>query len=77
VRTGDKPKVGSHLDDEAHVTQCGRCDKGLHRACEGLKHCTARKRSPPGVVKRNQGEQLTRRSRRCSSSMCEYLTDLA
>ena len=56
-RTGVKVKRGSHLDasSASPATQCALCDKGQHRSCAGLAHCTARKRSPPGINKRKEG----------------------
>lgn len=64
-RTGVKVKVGSHLDGPA-AQQCPRCDRGKHRRCLHLKHCTAQVRSPPGVVKREQG--ACARTRTCESA---------
>ena len=52
-----RPKRKAHYEDlGAGESQCPRCDKGLHRKCLRLKHCTAKERSPAGINKRNQGE---------------------
>eukprot|EP00322_Chrysochromulina_rotalis_P031260 CAMPEP_0115889278 /NCGR_PEP_ID=MMETSP0287-20121206/32743_1 /TAXON_ID=412157 /ORGANISM="Chrysochromulina rotalis, Strain UIO044" /LENGTH=231 /DNA_ID=CAMNT_0003345993 /DNA_START=107 /DNA_END=802 /DNA_ORIENTATION=+ len=59
ARTGKKIRVGSHLDGP-QATQCPLCDKAKHGRCLDLKHCKSRKRSPPGVNKR----QKDRNSRR-------------
>ena len=51
-----KPRRWAHFDDSSGgASQCPRCDKGLHRRCLRLKHCTAKERSPPGINKRRQG----------------------
>ena len=71
-RTGVKIKRGSHLD-ASPARQCPRCDKGLHRRCERLAHCTARQRSPAGVSKRKEGTNSTRASRR-RARICDFLT---
>ena len=42
--------------------QCPRCDRGLHRRCLRLKHCTAKDRSPAGTNKREQGACARRAS---------------
>jgi hypothetical protein len=74
-RTGLKTKRGSHLD-ASPARQCPRCDKGLHRRCERLAHCTARQRSPAGVSKRKEGENSARASRR-RARICDILSECA
>ena len=44
-------------------TWCEHCDGGKHRACARLRHCWARKRSPPGVNKKEQDRAARRKQR--------------
>ena len=37
------------------ISQCLRCDRGQHRRCDRLPHCTARTQSPRGVNKEKIG----------------------
>ena len=60
-----RPRRWAHFDDASgDATQCPRCDRGLHRRCLRLKHCTAKERSPAGINKTKQGERVQSASRR-------------
>ena len=64
ARRGKRSHKGSPFDAEK-PSQCLRCDRGQHRACEDLSSCTSLyKRSPPGVNKRENGEPRARAPRR-------------
>ena len=66
AKTRPKKRRWAHYDDgSGDDTQCPRCDRGQHRRCSRLKHCTAKKRSPAGINKREQGA----RSRRAGSPL--------
>jgi len=56
---GVNPTLGASWDD-VQVGQCPRCDKGQRRKCWRLPHCSARRRSPNGTNRREQGRSTKR-----------------
>ena len=66
--TGVKEKHGSPVD-ASPARQCLRCDKGLHRRCERLAHCTAQQRSPDGVSKRKERYEQRAREPKASAHL--------
>ena len=64
--TGKRIKKGSPFDATGRATPCPRCDRCQHRPCSQLQHCTAKTRSPPGIigiVKKEQGARSRRAAR--------------
>jgi len=60
-RLRTRPRRWAHFEDSP-ATQCPRCDKGQHRACIKLQHCTAKDRSPPGTGNKREKERASKRA---------------